>query len=193
MKLFSFTGASGIGKDYLKRIALRRFPFLQELMWFTTRPLRDNEKSSGNRRTVSRDDFLKLKQEKHLALTQELGETWYGLEVRPLLDGKTSDGFFLTELHVDNLCRIENELGIIPTSIGLFPSNVDFLRYRLEKRKSETATEVERRLAASVREIEKMESMRTHFALTLTISKSNEDHVHHDLLSFLNSQIQNPL
>jgi len=58
--IIALNGPSGIGKGFIKECLLRTYPHIQELAWFTTRPLRPNERSGGNRIRVTVSEFNRM-------------------------------------------------------------------------------------------------------------------------------------
>jgi len=85
--IISFSGPSGIGKGFVKEHLLRIYPHIGELVWFTTRFPRSNEKQ-GNRIHISSSEFNKLSEVGDLVLVQHLYGHRYGLKRESLLFSK---------------------------------------------------------------------------------------------------------
>ncbi|MBI1839138.1 MAG: hypothetical protein HYR95_02505, partial [Candidatus Colwellbacteria bacterium] len=137
--IIALTGPSGIGKGFIKEQLLRTYPFIEELAWFTTRPLRPNE-SGGNRINVPDFQFNQLVESGNLVLVQNLYGYRYGLRKHDLAP---SPSVKLTELHIDNLIealRINTTILVI----GLITSDLSLLRERLSiNRNTESQAEIE--------------------------------------------------
>jgi len=165
--IISLTGPSGIGKGFIKGQLLCVYPFLRELVWLTTRPLRPNEKH-GNRIQVSTPEFDGLAQTGKLVLVQNLYGYSYGLKREDLLP---SPSFSITELHPDNI-KAAFEINPNIIAIGFVTRDLSLLRHRLSVvRNTESAPEIERRVAAAKVEIDTVTRNSSLFAAVIEVSK----------------------
>ncbi len=179
--IVSFSGPSGIGKGFVKERLLQVYPHIEELAWFTTRPLRLNEKR-GNRIHVSLSEFDGLLQTENIVLTQTLYGHHYGLRKASLLPNRS---IRLTELHPDNL---RQALNINPAivAIGFVTFDFSLLRERLSVlRNTESATEIEQRIAAAKTEIEAILRQKELFTSVIQITRASESSVFNRVLIIL--------
>ncbi|MCL5411417.1 MAG: hypothetical protein M1150_01585 [Patescibacteria group bacterium] len=171
--LISITGPSGIGKGYLMEKVQKIFPFVQELTWWTTRPLRWGEYQRSNRKSVSKEEFRSLEAVGELILVQNLYGYHYGVRSCDL--SLCQEKVYWTELQIDNLLKAF-KLNLPIISLALIPFEVSFLRRRLEvHRKTETPGEIEQRLALAEKEIEKIKANRTLFSAIIEVTAETED------------------
>lgn len=182
--LISLTGPSGIGKGYVRQAVLQQFPYIKELPWITTRPLRPDElQGRSNRISVERSVFESLQATGELTLVQMLHGHQYGL-LRSYLAIQSAE-VYLTEFQMTNLEKVRKD-NVPLQAIGLLPSDLGFLRTRLvEYRGSESPTEVERRITLAEEEIITMQQHRSIFSLLITVSGENEGNVTTKVLEFL--------
>jgi len=168
--IIALSGPSGIGKGFIGERLLQFYPHIQELAWFTTRPLRTNEQG-GNRIHVSLPEFNRMVGFGELVLVQDLFGHRYGLRKEDLLPGLDTK---LTELHPDNLLEA---LGINPAifAIGLVTFDLSLLHRRLSVvRKTESPAEIEKRVATAKSEIETILQWRSLFASVIEVTEARE-------------------
>ncbi len=168
--IISLSGPSGIGKGFVKERLLQVYPYIEELTWITTRPLRPDEKH-GNRIHVSITEFSQLVASYKLVLVQDLYGHRYGLKKEDLLP---SQCVRLTELHPDNLLEA---FKINPTilAIGFVTSNLLLLHKRLSVlRNTESAAEIEQRIAVAKIEIKTILRQKSLFAAVIEVTKASE-------------------
>ena len=171
--IISLSGPSGIGKGFIKEGLLQLYPKIQELAWFTTRPLRPNEEG-GNRIHVSFTEFNKMVEDGKLVLVQDLYGYRYGLKKEDLLPSSDTK---LTELHPDNLLEA---LKINPAilAIGFVTFDSLLLRKRLSVvRKTESPAEIEKRVATAENEIKTILRHRLLFASVIEVTEAVETSV----------------
>jgi guanylate kinase len=181
--IISLSGPSGIGKGFVKERLLQLYPHIQELKWFTTRPLRPNEQD-GNRIRVSLPQFSQLVEFDKLVLVQDLFGHRYGLRKEDLIP---SSNIRLTELHPDNLLEA---LGINPMifAIGFVTFDLSLLHKRLSVlRKTESPAEIEKRVAMAASEIETILRQRSLFASVIEVTEARETLLLDEVLTVLAS------
>jgi guanylate kinase len=186
MMIISLSGPSGIGKGFVREQLLRAYPCIQELLWFTTRPLRLTEQQHSNRIHVSLSEFNKLAESGQLVLVQDLYGHRYGLKKEDLLPGPNVR---LTELHPVN---VEEALRINPEvlAIGFITSDFSMLRERLVLRKTESATEIEQRITSAQIEIETILRQKALFAAVIEVAKDSEVFVFGRVLTVLTPHLK---
>lgn len=180
--LVALTGPSGIGKGFIKEKLLQVYPFIEELVWFTTRGPRPNEQNS-NRIFVSEEEFKTLMMLDKLVLVQnDLFGHSYGINKEDLLPCSCIK---LTEIHVDN---IKQALEINPTIlvIGLITHDFSIIRNRLSFiRKTENLIEIEKRIISAKIEVENILSNRDLFTSIIEVNKISENTILEQIISVL--------
>jgi guanylate kinase len=179
--IIALCGPSGIGKGYIKERLLITYPFLEELAWFTTRPLRPNERCS-NRISIAILEFNRLVDAGQLVLVQDLYGHRYGLGREDLLPNRRAR---LTELHPDNILEA---LRINPSiiAVGLVTFNLSLLRKRLSiLRDTGSITEIERRITSAEAEIETILRCKKLLAAVIEVSETSETLVFEQTLAVL--------
>lgn len=184
--IISLSGPSGIGKGFVKEKILQSYPFIKELVWFTTRFLRLNEQNS-NRTHVSLSEFNTAVQAGKLVLVQDLYGNRYGLKRKDILPTPLIK---LTELHSDNL---KEALKINPNiiCIGLVTSDFSLLRKRLSVvRKTESLTEIEQRIKLAKVEIKTILKQKDLFKKIIEVEENSEDLVLNQIFTVLNMYLK---
>ncbi len=186
--IIALSGPSGIGKGYVKDVLLKRYPFIKEIAWITTRQLRLGETNS-NRVSVSKEYFNQLVNMGKITLVQDIYGHGYGVSYSDLMP--CDDYIRITELHPDNILRA---LDINPhiIIIGLIPVDQAFLYERLAvKRNTETAEEIAIRLQNANHEIKKLISCKAFCKSIITISQGTEKSVPDSVDSIISTYILN--
>ncbi len=185
--IISLSGPSGIGKGFVKERLLQIFPQIQELVWFTTRPLRSNEQQGGNRIHISLSEFNQMNEFGELVLVQDLFGHRYGLRKEDLLP---SSDIKLTEVHPDNMLeafRINPEI----FAIGFVTHDLSLLYKRLSVlRKTESPAEIEKRVATAESEIETILQRRSLFTSVIEVTEAGESLVVEEVSAVLKSQLE---
>lgn len=185
--IIALSGPSGIGKGYVKERLLRLYPCIQELAWFTTRPLRPNEQSGGNRIHIAVSEFNRMTNVGELVLVQNLFGHRYGLRTEDLLP--TTD-IKLTELHPNNMSEA---LNINPAiiAIGFVTFELSLLYKRLAViRKTESLIEIEKRVAMAEIEIGAILQLRSLYTSVIEITEAKEHMVFDEVLAILTPHLQ---
>ena len=183
--IISLTGPSGAGKEHLKNALLQRFVSLEELCWTTTRSLRFGESQGVTRESVSAQEFDELERAGELQFVQRLFDNSYGIRKDFL---RTESGFFLTEFQIENLVLAHSQ-GLHLISVGLVPQSFKFLRERLNRRGTESATEIAKRLTSAKKEVALMYRRRDLFSFIVKFSEINEHSIADVVSEFLKTQI----
>jgi len=186
--IISLSGPSGIGKGFVKERLLQIFPQIQELAWFTTRPLRSNEQQGGNRIHVSLSEFNQMAEFGEIVLVQDLFGHRYGLRKEDLFP---SSDIKLTEVHPDNMLEA---IRINPRifAIGFVTFDLLLLRKRLSViRKTESPAEIEKRVKNATSEIETILRRRSLFASVIEVTEAKESLVLDEVCTVLKSQLEN--
>lgn len=168
--LITITGPSGSGKNFIKEKIFQKFPSIKELVWLTTRSLR-NDNHESNRINVSNEKFEEMMRGNQLILVQKLYDNFYGLKKDSLLIG---NGMLFTEFHIDNFLEAVNlELDLF--SIALIPATLSVIETRLIKRETENFNQIKDRIDAAKEEVKKIEVNRTLFSIVIDFSGDFEE------------------
>lgn len=181
--IIAFSGPSGIGKGYMKELFLMHYPQTKEIVWLTTRPLRESEKLTSNRINVSCDEFEQLRRDGQLVLVQSVFKHYYGVYENDLLP---TNLLKLTELHpyvVHEALDINSSI----VTIGLVTADLDLLRERLSiRRKTEDSAEIAKRVAAAEAEMRMIRENNNLYTAILEVARENEHTIFEELLAVLN-------
>ena len=168
------SGPSGIGKGYIKESLKKKYPNIEELVWYTTRNLRQNELINSNRKRISEEEFEKMVEEGEIALVQGMFGHRYAVKKQDLLPRK---GIFLTEIHPFVITEAKNINPDIIT-IGLVTDDYDLLKERMiNRRKTEPLDEVECRIQSAKDEVNTIRNKIQFYDDLITISRDNEDQI----------------
>lgn len=184
--IIALSGPSGIGKGFIKEQLLQIYSFVEELAWFTTRPLRPNEEHS-NRIPVSLYEFNQFAEAGKLVLVQDLYGHRYGLKKEDLLPNPRVR---ITELHPDNL---REAFKINPTilAIGFVTFDLSLLRERLSVfRNTGSVAEIEQRIAVAKIETETILQQKSLFASVIEVTKASEASVFNQVLTILTPHLR---
>lgn len=168
------SGPSGIGKGYIKESLKKKYPNIEELVWYTTRTLRQNELTNSNRKRISEEEFEKMVEEGEMALIQGMFGHRYAVKKQDLLPCK---GIFLTEIHPFVITEAKSiNPGII--TVGLVTDDYDLLKERMiNRRKTEPLDEVERRVQSAKDEVNTIRNKIQFYDDLITIRRDNEDQI----------------
>lgn len=179
--VIAFCGPSGIGKGFIKEQLLQTYSFIEELVWFTTRPLRPNEEQ-GNRISVPLYKFNQLDEDGELILVQDLFGHRYGLKRDDLLPNLR---IRITELHPDNL---KKALKINPAiiAIGFITNEHSLLQKRLSAvRNTESPAEIDQRIIGAKIEIETILKQKSLFTSVIEVTRYSETSIFDQVLAIL--------
>lgn len=185
--IISLSGPSGIGKGFIKEKLLQLYPHIQELAWFTTRPLRSNERQGGNRIYVSLPEFNQMVESGELVLVQDIFGHRYGLRKEDLLP---SSNIKMTEVNPDNMLEA---LSINPKifAIGFVTFDLSLLHKRLSVlRKTESPAEIEERVTRAIGEMETILRLRSLYASVIEVTEATESLVVEEVRAILKSQLE---
>ena len=170
--LISLTGPSGIGKGHIKKHLLRVFPELREVVWLTTRPLRQDETTNqSNREHVTHQEFQSLVEQDEVLFVQRLYGHCYGLRKSGLWSA--ADGYWMVEFHIENLLEAK-KTGLNMFAVGMVPDGLAILADRLTTRGGEDTDNIRQRLEASCEEINQIQLNRHLFDEVFTVSAENQ-------------------
>lgn len=180
--IISFTGPSGIGKGYVKDQICLAIPEIKELVWLTTRPLRNGEK---NRLHTPLNEFNAMERDGLLVLVQDLYNHRYALLRSDL---EPCESIRITELHCLNMkkaLRLNRKI----LSIGFITDSLDFLRQRMRLRHTENEEEIAARVKDAVNEIAVIKQNTHLFAAIFKVNHANESEIAAEVLRLIYKHI----
>lgn len=182
--IITLTGPSGVGKGYLKTY-LKKKLCLKEIPVYTTRTLRLNE-SNEERIFVDKKNFLKLVKNKQFLFVNRILGNFYGFLKKDFLSPPKR---IILEIYVNNVRKFKK---YFPNSlmIAILPSNLEFLKYRLKKRRIKTGEKgIIQRLKNASKEIKKIQKLKKYFDLIYIVGKQNEKIICQEIENWIKSHL----
>ena len=151
-KLFIISGPSGSGKDTLLQELFKVRPEIKFSISSITRPMRQGEVEGGKYHFISREEFEELIKNDALLEYNIFVGNYYGTPKAPVVEALDRGEDMILELDVNGAALVKQKM---PEAISVFimPPSVKELKRRLEKRKTDTPEQIEKRLNAALREI----------------------------------------
>lgn len=152
--LVLFSGPSGVGKDTVLDVVLKKDLSLQKSISFTTRGIRDDEVDGKDYYFISTDEFKNMIDNGNVLEFAQYGENLYGTPKAPidkwLSEGKT----VILKIEVQGASAIKK---LYPEAIGIFvlPPSMDELEKRLRYRATEDEKGIQKRLEIAKDEIKR--------------------------------------
>ena len=143
-KVLIVVGPSGVGKDTLMLKLFQKYPNnFQKGVTTTSRPIRPGEKEGVNYYYVSKEAFLKLKDENGFVETNFYNNNYYGLSKKELEKGKTMEKIMYSIIDINGAYSVHN-LKIPANYIAFLPPSFESLKQKLNSLYSNKLTEVEK-------------------------------------------------
>jgi guanylate kinase len=178
--LFVVSAPSGAGKTTLCD-ALRQTPDFVYSVSCTTRPPRAGEAEGEDYHFLSEPDFLARIQANEFLEHAKVHEHYYGTQRQPIVSNLQDGVDILIDIDIQGAATIrastDQTIRQAICDVFIMPPNLEELRRRLTKRGTETAKQIEMRIATAAREMELWRDYRYTI-----ISKSMEE----DLQKFRN-------
>lgn len=155
--LIILSGPSGVGKDaILARMKETEFP-IYYIITMTTRHRRPAEKDKVDYQFVSREEFLRLKENNELLESATVYGNYYGVPKKDVTDNLKAGRDVLIKVDVQGAETIKKAM---PQAVAIFlsPPSKDELLSRLKKRSTESEAELKVRLQAAEDEFRKLPS-----------------------------------
>ena len=145
-------GPSAVGKDTMINRFIIKYPdVIKKLPSYTTRPKREGELEGKDYYFVTKEKFLKMKNEGLLFGIQEYNNNFYASSKKKLKEAlEENDKIIILNYNIETAYAVKDEIDF--NFVALLPPNEDELRKRLIKRKTK-AEEIEKRMANSIKEI----------------------------------------
>lgn len=146
------TGASGVGKDTIRREALPAFRNLYYSISATTRQQRPGEIDGQNYHFVSHDRFREMIRQEELLEHAEYVGDHYGTPIGPVLEALEAGRDVLIELELVGARQVKERLS---EAVMLFiaPPSLGELERRLRGRGTDSEEKIQRRLVRAREEI----------------------------------------
>ncbi|MFZ1730082.1 MAG: guanylate kinase [Bacteroidota bacterium] len=155
--LFALSAPSGAGKTTIARRMLRQFPSLKFSVSATTRAQRPREEHGKDYFFLSREEFEHRVADGDLVEWEEIYGNLYGTlksEIDRVLD---DGGHMLFDIDVKGALSIKRLYGEAAVLIFIHPPSIDVLRERLERRGTDSAEVIDRRMERSAWELKQAE------------------------------------
>jgi guanylate kinase len=152
-KLFIVSAPSGAGKSSLCERALKDFSNLEDIITYTTRPMRPNESQGNPYHFVSKEKFQELKKEGFFVEDAVVHTNFYGTP-GDVFDKAWNQGkYLIIDTDVQGAATFRKKF---PQAVFIFirPPNIDELRKRLQKRDGVHSKDLELRLKNATYEME---------------------------------------
>ena len=146
------SGPSAVGKDTMINRLIIKYPdVINKLPSYTTRPKREGEIEGKDYYFVSKEKFLKMKDEGKLFGIQEYNNNFYASNKKELKEAlEENKKITILNYNIETAYAVKDEIDF--NFVALLPPNEDELRKRLIKRKTKTE-EIEDKMANSIKEI----------------------------------------
>ena len=152
--LVILSGPSGTGKGtVLKKVLSSRKNTMLSVS-ATTRKPRDGEKDGADYYFMTREKFLRIKEDGGMLESAEYCGNFYGTPLAPIKDWTSKGVDVVLEIDVQGGFQVKNK---VKDSVGIFilPPSMEALGHRLRKRGTEEESAVQSRLSAARLEIAK--------------------------------------
>lgn len=175
-KIFALTGPSGVGKGFIKQHIRTKHPQLEELTVATTRGKRSDD--GKDRETgIPIGVFLERKNGGTIVFAHQPFDSdgdWYGFYTEQIQRLLTEGKQILTEIHIDNVKPFKTEFGENVKILGLIADR-SYLESNLAGRNTEEAREQQKRLEATLREMEIITQLATEGLIDSVIEINDEN------------------
>lgn len=151
-KIFAVSAPSGTGKTTIVKRILEEIPNLVYSVSATTRKKRNNEKNGVDYFFISEEDFLKKIQNNEFVEWEKVYDYYYGT-FRNVIDSCIKNGQnIIAEVDVKGALSLKE---IYPEAILIFiaPPSFEELVERLKKRKTETESDLQKRIERAKMEL----------------------------------------
>ncbi len=151
-KLIVISGPSGAGKTSICNKLLELLPNARWSVSATTRPIRNGETDGESYQFITRDEFLRRKQNGDFLETAEYLSELYGTPLGPIRHAVEHGEHIILEIEVQGGKQVAEKM---PESIRVFvlPPTMETLKARLAGRETESQQQQAKRLAEADGEI----------------------------------------
>ncbi|MFN3135390.1 MAG: guanylate kinase [Candidatus Kryptonium sp.] len=154
-KLIVVSAPSGSGKTTIAKKILERFPFMKFSVSATTRPKRNGEIDGKDYFFLTREEFEKKIQNGELLEWEEIYGNYYGT-LKSVVENALKNGDVLVfDVDVNGAISIKKKFPEDSILIFIKPPNMETLKERLKRRKTESEEQIKKRLERVPMELEK--------------------------------------
>lgn len=136
-KIFILIGPSGAGKSTLINKLLSSEFKVDELISYTTRPMRIHEENMKDYFFVSVDEYKRREKNNEFILSTVVHDNWYGIPQKQIDEVRNSDRNLIVSLNTEAAKKLKTLLGTKVVTIFVTPTSFDELKARLTKRGQE--------------------------------------------------------
>ncbi|MDP2718332.1 MAG: guanylate kinase [Dehalococcoidia bacterium] len=147
------SGPSGVGKDLIISHLKKRFPSVYYMVTLTTRSSRENEKDGVDYLFTSQKDFLDMIKNDELLEWSQVYGNYYGVPRNQVRQALANGQDIVLKIDVQGAKKIKEK---VPGAILFFisPPSPEMQAARLNRRKTETAGDIETRLIVAREEMD---------------------------------------
>lgn len=154
-KLFVVSGPSGVGKSCIVQNALERLSRdhdILRLVTYTSRPPREGEVPGKDYKFVSGEEFKQKQSEGFFLETVIYADHYYGSPVPSENDIELGKSFvYIVDIYgAKEIKKLYKDAALV----WIDPPTIDVLKQRLEKRGTESAKQIEKRITQAKQEME---------------------------------------
>ena len=151
-KVLVVVGPSGVGKDTVMQKVFEKHPGnFKKGVTHTSRKMRPGEKEGFNYYYVSKEDFLKLKDENEFIEYNFYNGNYYGLSRKELENGTKSDKILYVIIDINGAKSVHDK-NIPANFVAILPPSEEILEKRLKGRGTETPEVIKGRLETAKNE-----------------------------------------
>lgn len=146
--LIVISGPSGAGKGTLCNLIKKEFPDIYYSISVTTRKPRQGEKDKVDYFFISKEDFLKLKEEKGLLEWAEVYGNYYGTPRKMVEDNIANGKDVILEIDIQGALQVKKQFseGVF---IFIVPPSINELKRRIEIRGKDSPEDISKRLSCA--------------------------------------------
>ena len=154
-RLIVVSAPSGSGKTTIAKKIIEKFPFVKFSVSATTRPKRDGEVDGKDYFFVTREEFEKKIQNGELLEWEEIYGNYYGTLKSVVEDALKNGDVLLFDVDVNGAISIKRKFPDDSVLIFIKPPNMETLKERLRRRRTESEEQLKKRLERVPMELEK--------------------------------------
>ncbi len=148
---------SGSGKTTIAKKIMEKFQFIKFSVSATTRPKRDGEIDGKDYFFLTKEEFEKKIQNGELLEWEEIYGNYYGT-LKSVVESALKNGeILLFDVDVNGAISIKKKFPDDSVLIFIKPPNIETLKERLRRRKTETEEQIKKRLERVPMELGKAE------------------------------------
>ena len=146
--LVLFSGPSGVGKDTVLDVVLKKDTGLQKSISLTTREKRESEVEGKDYYFISRSEFDNLVEEGQVLEFAQYGSNFYGTPKAPVDKWLSEGKIVILKIEVQGAAKIKE---LYPDSVAIFllPPSMNELEKRLRSRGTENEEDLQKAIEVS--------------------------------------------